>query len=188
MSHCVVLTPGLSDDPIGASILAHCGSTVYVVPFGWKQPKAMFGKMLRAYTRAVKNLSAGYDVVWLVGESAGGSAVINVWYDLGCPDHMEPVTVCSRLREGDGMLSRLSWMFYSKRNPLFISSVRRCEDVVGRMSPAVALRITTYSGRWDGVVPAETSYLSGANNIQVESRSHRSNIRQAVARLGATIV
>lgn len=100
--------------------------------------------------------------IFLIGQSAGGSLVLNVFSKR--KDFLVGViNVAGRLRRGDQVFPSLS--LASRSSVAFQASVEMCEDVTEKgFTIEDRKRIMTIRPMWDEVVPSSTVTVPGARN------------------------
>lgn len=169
--------PGLNDQ----SFLSHF--FINVLPYFW-DPKEFplhiiyphwsegksFQKKLQCIVDEVESLTKQFELVSLIGQSAGGSAALNTFAVLR-NDVVACVNVTGRLSEGVGVSPTLTTA--SKNSPAFYGSVW---DFEHRYEPTLSVgdrkRVLTLRPRWDEIVPAQTVLLQGATNMDIPMIEH----------------
>lgn len=127
----------------------------------------MFIPKLEQIVQKIDELTAKGCLVSLVGQSAGGSAVINAFIER--PDKVVGVVnITGRLRSpGQPSLEEAS-----SGSPAFADSVRRCESKLPNLTNEQRKRIMTIRPSIDKVVPSESVAVEGATNIVSPVRGH----------------
>lgn len=188
-THHVVIVPGLSDNPIGVAWLtrdwrAHYGLTPHVVRFGWRGQPDDFAPRLVRLGRYIDGLVATGAQVSLLGTSAGASAVLNAFFARR-DDIRSVVSVCGRLRAGDGVYPSLD---QSRNRLLFKPSVLRCDEGISRLTPADKAKILTIRPLFDELVPVTTMTIAGATNRRILAVEHMVGIYLALSVYARLIV
>jgi hypothetical protein len=184
----LVLIPGLKESPRSVNhqvTLLSRNHEVFPLLIGWDSPfsSASFQETLEKCSDQVTQYLRNYEQVVLVGVSAGASAAITIWGLLQFHPRIKTFIVCGRIRQGARIHESLTWRLYQKTHPLFIESVRRCEQSLGKISPKIASQITTYRGVIDELVPPSTTCVPQATNLQVSGCLHIINIELALRKI-----
>jgi pimeloyl-ACP methyl ester carboxylesterase len=181
--HHVIYVPGLNND-----LLLHRASTSllpivwqlhgfhgHVVLLHWSDGNEIQPKLDKVLG-FVGDLAARGHLVSLVGQSAGGSVVVNAFVQR--PDLVTGVVnIAGRLRtEGETGLAEAS-----RDNPAFAESVRRCEQALPGLTMSQRARIMTIRPRVDFVVPSESVAIDGAQNLVAPVRGHSMGGAQVVS-------
>ncbi len=188
-THHVVIVPGLSDNPLGVAWLtrdwpAHYGLTPLVVRFGWRGQPDDFAPRLARLGRSIDGLVAAGALVSLLGTSAGASAVLNAFFPRR-DDIRSVVSVCGRLRAGDGVYPSLD---HSRNRRLFKPSVLSCAAGISTLTPADTAKILTIRPLFDELVPVTTMTIAGATNHRILAVEHMVGIYLALSVYARLIV
>lgn len=180
--HHLVYVPGLHDDhplnraaalPLPLIWRLH-GFHSHVVLSHWSD-SGEFQPKLEHILEVIGDLATRGHYVSLVGQSAGGSAVINAFAE---SPHLITgvVNITGRLRvEGEPSLAKAS-----QSSPAFAESVRRCERVLQGLAVSDRARIMTIRPIVDRVVPAGSVPVDGAQNLVAPVRGHSKGGAQIV--------
>jgi dienelactone hydrolase len=128
----------------------------------------------------VDDLSRAGNKVSLVGTSAGGCAVLDTFTEK--PHQIyKVVNICGRLREG----THSGFRSFEKRtasSPAFVQAVAMFADREGNLTQNDRSRILTLHALWglDELVPAETTYITGATNLMLPVPEHLFSISMAL--------
>jgi pimeloyl-ACP methyl ester carboxylesterase len=172
--HHLVYVPGLND-----RLLVNRVATSFL-PFFWR-PYGFHGHVVHPYWRQgtdfepklesiltiVDELAMKGHQVSLVGQSAGGSAVLNAF--MRQPGQITGVVnIAGRLRSpGQPSLAKAS-----KGNPAFAASVFTCEKQLPSLTEEERRRIMTIRPLQDTVVPADSVAIEGATNVVSTLQGH----------------
>lgn len=171
----VIVIPGLGDNTRVLEIVTlhwkNHGFMPYVHSVGWRNNKDPFGIKLQKIVSLIDHFLKRGDTVSLVGTSAGGSAVLNAFFERKSVIY-RVVTICGRLRIGPTIGFR-SFTNMTKTSPSFAESVRMCDKREKSLTLADKKKImTVHTQLGDELVPPETATISGALNIQVPMVEH----------------
>lgn len=172
--HHLIYIPGLHDQHPLRRIDLSC------VPFIWRlhgfhahilfphwEEGDTFTPKLERIIQKIDELNVKGCLVSLVGQSAGGSAVMNAFIER--PDKVVGVVnITGRLHSpGQPSLEEASY-----GSPAFADSVRRCQSKLPHLTNKQRKRIMTIRPSIDKVVPAESVAVEGATNIVSPVRGH----------------
>ncbi len=118
----------------------------------------------------------GYTVS-LLGTSAGGSAVVNVFAMRKEKIH-RVINVCGRLRKGKNVLPSLEQV--SRKSKSFYDSVIRCEENLKMFTSEDCKEILTFRPLFDELVPSSTVPVLGATNVLLPTIEHVLSIALAM--------
>jgi pimeloyl-ACP methyl ester carboxylesterase len=158
----LVITPGLGDDLAIYETFARrwrwLGYDVHVVPFGWADRGARLRSKLDTFLMQLDALPG--DDLYLIGVSAGGTAVVNAMARR--PDRVKKVvTVCAPL---DTMLDL--------RNPLLAESIEQTRQLLLHYNPDQKSRILSVFALYDPVVSTKLSRPPGVRTMRVLMIAH----------------
>lgn len=128
--------------------------------------------------------ASGY-LVSLLGTSAGGSAVINVYAMRKAKMH-KVINVCGRLRSGEG--ARPTLKEAAKRSKSFYDSVLQCEKVMTKFTGEDCRKILTFRPLFDELVPPSTVTVPGAKNVHLPAIEHIISIMFTITMFSEKIV
>lgn len=142
----LIIVPGIPAWTPICKLLTHhwklFGFTVYVVDIHWiTQPNDFQSKLQKLVKLVDAYLQQGE--VSLLGISAGGSAVLNTFYERRNKIH-KVITICGRCRKDKGRLS--SGM---KRSNAFKQSIELFEQVEKKLSNDDKKKLLTVNGYYD---------------------------------------
>lgn len=170
--HHVIYVPGLDDSRKGYELFVNkwrfYGIVPHVYRVGWNDEEKSFEPKLKKFVSEVNSLIKKGRIVSLVGGSAGGSAVLNVFLEQ--PKINAVVNVCGRLRAGKNVRPSLEWA--ARKSPAFKQSVLMFEKREPGMKKKQRSKVLTLSPIWDEIVPKTTVPLQGATNKTLPSVEH----------------
>lgn len=184
-----IIVPGLGDNIPATSLIAwwwkRQGIRIIIFETKWKSNESFENKLKRLIVLIDKE--SINNKVSLVGTSAGGSLVINVYRER--PNQINKViTVCSRLKKGENDGFR-GFEARTKGYPAFKESVIETEKVIGLLRKEEKQRIMTIRALFgDELVPAKTATISGAKNTAVFSGEHTISIAASLTIFSNPIV
>ncbi len=169
----VILVPGLGDGAFFCKCVAAYwrlfGLRVQVHCIGWASGD--FEPKLLALLRHIDRASEGGHRVALVGISAGASAILNAYMQRKSSVG-KIVTVCGFLRNEHAQETP-SFKKHARENPPFGESAHLFERTESLLGEADRHKVLTVRARFgDQLVPAASSVLPGATNMQVPSLRH----------------
>lgn len=181
--HDVVIIPGLGDEAGRVSFLTRNwhreGLKPHVHKFGWKEDTT-FEDNLGVILSVVDSLLKRGKTVSLIGLSAGGSAVLNLFAERKDKIH-RAINVCGRLTVGTQKGFR-SFEARTASSPIFADSVKRFQTVERQLSDSDRQRIMTIRALFgDELVPSDTATVDGAVNIVVPTTEHLLSIAAALS-------
>ena len=172
--HHLIYIPGLHDQHPLRRIDLLCvpliwrlhGFRAHILFPHWEEGE-IFAQKLERILQKIEELTAKDCLVSLVGQSAGGSAVMNAFVKR--PDKVVGVVnITGRLRSpGHPSLEEAS-----SGSPAFADSVRRCESKLSSLTDEQRKRVMTIRPSIDKVVPADSVAVEGATNIVSPIRGH----------------
>ena len=173
----LIIIPGLGDDARYTKFITknwekNHGIKVTVMNFGWSGNDDKFQKRFDAIDKKIEKFLQENKNVSLLGISAGGSAVINLYSKR--KDQIEKVIcVCGRLR--DPNIGRM-WNHRKKDLGVFTQSVRLAEKNIEKLNEKDLEKFLTIRPIYDDVVPVRTMTLNGAKNKKVNAIQHMISI------------
>lgn len=174
----LIVVPGLGDNrKANLCLTAHLGieSEIHLMP--WQGIEQDFQPKLQKLLKRIDELTKQGINVSLLGTSAGGSAVLNAFYERQ-NDVLKVINVCGRLRRGSNIYPTLEEA--SKNSPSFFQSVLLCEERVQKLDVDIKNKILTIRPLYDEIVPITTVTIEGATNIQIVSVEHMLSIAAAM--------
>ena len=164
--HHLIVVPGLGGESWGFRKIVNSWERFEFIPqvhdVLWKDGETEFRPKLQRLVKVIDDLNTDDGIISLVGTSAGGSAVLNAFFDRRDKIH-RVVNVCGRLRFGVNFEPTLDDA--SKKNPAFRESVVLFENRESLLSDEERSKILTIRALFDEVVPISTTRLTGAKNI-----------------------
>jgi hypothetical protein len=188
-AHNVIIIPGLGDNITLTSLAtkhwAFFGLSPIIHPVKWHEGEAIQTKLDVIVDMVDKYIAKG-DRVSLVGCSAGGSAVLNVFSERKDAVHKVAI-ICGRLNTGKQSGFR-SLKERSKSSPAFAQSVSLAENKVLLFSASDRKKIMTARAIADELVPADTSVIHGAYNQTIPMLEHSLAIYSALTVFSGPII
>jgi len=136
-NHHVIYVPGLSDERKSYEFIINKWKLYGIIPHvhrvGWKDGENSFEQKLQRLVKEVRQYIKQGHIVSLVGGSAGGSAVLNVFLEV--PEINAVVNICGRLRAGNNVSPTLEQA--AAESPAFKESVKLFEKREPKMKEAV---------------------------------------------------
>lgn len=175
--HHIVYVPGLSDQSFinkGLSgmlplIWKIYGFETHIVYPHWQEGNS-FQPKLKKILDKIDALSTSVYTVSLIGQSVGGSAVLNAFCERRNMVN-GVINICGRVRAGKNVSPTLE--IAARNSPAFIESVLLFER---KNEPGLndqdRKKIMTVRPLWDEIVPKSTVPIRGAKNIIVPSFEH----------------
>lgn len=159
------------------------GIEPHVVDFVWMGESDKFlGRFERMGKYLDEDIKQGKDVS-LLGISAGGSAVVNLFYPRR--DKIKKVvTICGRVHDSN---VRKMWNHKPEILGVYEESVKLCEANLSKLTPEDKKRILTIRPFYDEVVPVKTMIIDEANNQRINSAQHMVSISLAMSLYSRTI-
>lgn len=188
MQHLIII-PGLGDDVRYTKFLTRNWEKKYnirphVVAFGWSGDAQKFQERYEKVEKYMDEFLENNKNVSILGISAGGSAVINLFYPRR--DKIKKlVTVCGRVRDPN---VRKMWNHKPEVLGVYQESVKLCEKNLDKLTLDDKKRILTISPFYDEVVPLRTMTIEGANNEKVFAAQHMVSIALSMSLYSKTIV
>lgn len=173
----LIIIPGLGDDARYTKFLTRnwekkYGIKITVMTFGWTGEANKFQERFDVIDEKINKFLQENKNVSLLGISAGGSAVINLYTKN--KDKIERVIcVCGRLKDPD--IGKM-WNHRKKDLGIFTQSVRFAEENTCKLDKKDLDKFLTIRPFYDDVVPVRTMTLNGAKNKKVNSIQHMISI------------
>lgn len=188
MQHLVII-PGLGDDVRYTKFLVRNWKkkykiTPHVIGFGWSGEASEFGSKYKNISNYLDDLLEKEDDVSLLGISAGGSAVVNLFSERK-NKIKKVITVCGRLSD---ININPSWKNNSDSLRILKESIKICEKNIENISPEDKKKIMTIRPFYDDIVPVRTMTIDGAKNMRVNSVQHMISIYLAMTLYSGSIV
>lgn len=161
----LIIVPGIGDaTPVYYSFArrwAKLGYDAQVISFGWNQTTADLPSKLDAFARQLSRFNTSE--LYLIGISAGGTAVINMLAE--DPRIKRVIAVCTPLDTMQGL-----------RNPLLAESIARAKRHLTIMSDEQKQRILSTYGFYDQVVHVTLSNIRGIPTKRIFGLIHAPTI------------
>ena len=174
--HCIY-APGLNDQcllnrflvSLLPKIWIQFGVKTHIFSPRWRSAELYVVKEKRLLV-LIDSLHKQNNLIFLVGQSAGGSIVLNV-FSKRKETVVGVINVAGRLCRGIKVFPTLQLASIS--SPAFQASVEQCEDVSEKtLRKDDRKRIMTIRPIWDEVVPSLTVSIAGARNDRVPLFEH----------------
>ncbi len=179
--HKILLIPGLGDQSAHLRFIMKYwkkfGLDVTVYPVGWRDGEAFTPKLNRLLQLVDGFVKDGHTVS-LIGNSAGGSAVLNVFAVRKDVIH-RVINICGRIRTGTTKGFR-SFESRTSSSPAFAESIKMAETAEKAFTIKDRAKIMTIRPIFDELVPDDTLTIKGATNIQIPMLFHSSGILSAL--------
>lgn len=160
------------------------GIEPHVVDFNWMADSEKFpGRFERMGKYLDEDMKDGREIS-LLGISAGGSAVINLFYPRR-NKIKKVVTICGRVRDPN---VRKMWNHKPEVLGVYEESVKLCEKNLDKLSDEYKEKIMTVRPYFDEVVPLRTMTIEGARNERVNSAQHMVSIALSMSLYSKIIV
>jgi hypothetical protein len=144
------------------------GFNFHIVRLNWEKGKRFAPKM-KLILDKIDELSKDGDKVFLIGQSAGGSAALNAFIQRrGVVKGV--INSTGRLRKGEGFKPDLD--LASITSPAFKESVILFERKEPSLTASDRKKIMTVRTMWDQLVPASTVSIKGAKNLTAPIAEH----------------
>lgn len=176
--HYLIYLPGLGDVPGTSQKRAVSWWRIFGVqseffPVGWADGESFAAKQQRLQIRIDTLAKDGYKVS-LVGTSAGGGAVVNVF--AGAHDKLHKVvTVCGTI----GGAKLFNPVTYQK-NPAFEQSMRMIDKSLASLTQEDKRRILALQPLFDPIVYPHLARVPGAHNRRILTLTHVFSIAHAI--------
>ena len=179
--HKVIIIPGLGDESIHLRVITRywkkyrIEACVYSV--GWCDGEPFTPKLNRLLKLVDGFVKEGHTVS-LIGNSAGGSAVLNVFAARKQVIH-RVINICGRVRVGNTKGFR-SFKNRTRKSVAFAESIKMAEAAEKTFTARDRTKIMTIRPLFDELVPDDTLIIQGATNIQIPMLFHSSGILSAL--------
>lgn len=187
-SYKIVIVPGLGDGGKLFRFMVKSWWRMFpneIHVFGWRDKGAKLIDKQNSLLQRIDDLAKDGRKVYLVGTSAGGSAVLNAFMARRSVVS-GVVNVCGRLREGVGVRPTLKRAACTSE--IFAQSVKSCESDLNSLTNSDLKKILTISPIYDEIVPTSTVGIEGATNIIVPTFFHGVGIRCSIIFLRSKII
>lgn len=173
----IIYVPGLGDQLLwnksGAKIIPlfwhSYGYNMYIFKPLWMNSE-IFDKKLERLLDCIDRSSKKYGTLSLLGQSAGGSLILNAYSRRTKKIH-GVINATGRLRRGRNVKPSMEWA--ARNSPSFFDSVITFEDKnEPKLSDADRKRVITVRPHLDFIVPKSTVPLRGATNITAPFIDH----------------
>ena len=189
--HSVIIVPGLGNDTNklqwATKHWRKFGLEPVIHSVGWHNGETEFQPKLERLVSLIDQLTDKGDVVSLVGTSAGGSAVLNAYFERKDTIY-RVVSVCGRLYKG----AQVGFRSYETRtvsSPAFAQSVQLCETRLASLTEGDKKKIMRVRAMFgDELVPADTAIIKGVYNTQVPTPEHMLSIGAALTVFSKPII
>ena len=188
--HKIILIPGLGDETkytrFGTRWWKMRGLDVVVFPVGWQDGDRHFAPKFQRMLELVDEMVKNGDTVSLIGLSAGGSAVLNVFAARKNVIH-RVITIGARNRVGT-YTGANSFENRTHTSPAFAESIEQAEKIEKKFSVEDRKKIMTIRPIYDEVVPARTAVIQGAKNMMFPTVEHVNSIMSALTIYSKVII
>lgn len=175
--HKIILIPGLGDQSAHLRLITKqwkkFGLDVMVCPVGWRDGEAFTPKLNRLL-KLVDGFIKDKHTVSLIGNSAGGSAVLNIFAARKNNIH-RVINICGRLRTGTTKGFR-SFENRTRTSPAFAQSIQMADAAEKTFTAKDRAKIMTVRPIFDELVPDDTLVVNGATNLQIPMIGHSVSI------------
>lgn len=190
-THKVIIVPGLNGETDKITLATNHwrrhGLEPVVCSVGWQNGENNFRPKLKKLIDLVDKFSKNGETVSLVGLSAGGSAVLNLFFERK-NNVRKVVNICGRLRTGPETGFR-SFKARTKSSPAFAQSVKLFESREEKLTENDRKKIMTVRAMFgDELVPPETAIIKGAYNTAVPTPEHIFSIFMALTMFSKPVI
>ena len=176
--HKIIIIPGLGDESIHLRLITRhwkkLGLDAVVYPVGWFDEEKQFTPKLNRLLNLVDGFVKDGYAVSLIGNSAGGSAVLNIFAARKDIIH-RVINICGRVRTGTTKGFR-SFENRTSKSPAFAQSIKMAEEAEKAFTEGDRVKIMTIHPIFDELVPDDTLTISGATNIKIPMIVHSVSI------------
>ena len=187
--HKVIIIPGLGDESIHLRLITRhwkqLGLDAVVYPVGWCDEEKQFTSKLDRLLNLVDGFVKDGHTVSFIGNSAGGSAVLNVFAVRKDVIH-RVINICGRIRTGTTKGFR-SFENRTSSSPAFAQSIKMAEEAEKAFTAKDRAKIMTIHPIFDELVPDDTLTIQGATNIQIPMLMHSLSIISALTIFSKTV-
>ncbi|MDD5750665.1 MAG: hypothetical protein PHU56_03390 [Candidatus Pacebacteria bacterium] len=173
----IIIVPGLGDGGRFFRLMVRNWWGMFpneIHAFGWRDKGVNLIDKQNNLLRRIDALAKEGRKIYLIGISAGGSAILNAFMARRTAVS-GVVNVCGRLKEGIGVRPTLEKA--ARTSEIFAQSVKNCEKELSSLSDSDLKKILTIHPIYDEIVPTSTVGIEGAANIVVPSFFHGVGIR-----------
>lgn len=174
--HKIIIIPGLSDYTSFIRFITYRFNSpefdVEVLSFGWSKSDILFENRIEELSEYINSLNDKFEKISLIGVSAGGSAVLNLFSKNNNIHRI--VNVCGRLKPGIKVSPSLEKA--AKNSISFKESVIQAEINLNNLSSEKKSKIMTISPYLDGTVPTSTMSVDSGYNLKIMSMGHMVSI------------
>lgn len=144
-------------------------TTIHVMPWSVYEPYTVKKQRL---LQKIDYLYEEYGPISLIGISASGSAGLHAFVERMDKVHRF-VAISAWLSERKHVFPPLRLLTYNY--PEFKEAIFSAQEVTKSLSTKAKERILSIKGRWDGIIPLETSIIDGVKTITVPTFTHAFN-------------
>jgi acetyl esterase/lipase len=188
-THYVIFVPGLGDHTKLLSFVtkrwSRYGLQPVIYSMKWHDGEGIRPK-LDGLLDTIDNLSQNGNKVSLVGCSAGGSAILNAFYERKKIIY-KAIAICARLKRGN-QSGFCSLDRRSTSSMAFAQSVGLVESYAMGFTASDRDSIMTIRAIGDELVPADTAIVHGAHNVTIPVLEHSLAIYSALTMFSGSIV
>lgn len=179
--HKIILVPGLGDQSAHLRFITKqwkkIGIETIVYPVGWRDGETFTPKLNRLLKFVDGFVKDGHTVS-LIGNSAGGSAVLNIFAARKDIIH-RVINICGRVRTGTTKGFR-SFENRTSRSLAFAESIKMAEEAEKSFTAKDRAKIMTIRPLFDELVPDDTLTIQGATNVKIPMIVHSVSIISAL--------
>ena len=183
----LIIIPGLTD---GISKLTSItkgweekhGISPHIIKFGWQGVDKDLNSRLKIIGENIDDILKEEKDVSLLGTSAGGSAVINLFYPRRKKIN-KVINVCGRVSKVENIKP-----VFKNDMTLFKNSVIKCEKIIKKLSVEDKEKILTIRPVYDEVVSTKDMIITGTTNKRIISAEHILSIKLAMTLYSKIIV
>lgn len=186
--HKIIIIPGLGEESMHLRLISgtwkKLGLDAVVYSVGWRDGETFTPKLARLLKLVDGFVKDGHTVS-LIGNSAGGSAVLNVFAARKNVIH-RVINICGRVRTGTTKGFR-SFANRTSSSPAFAQSIQMAEFAEKTFTARDRAKIMTIRPLFDELVPDNTLIMQGATNIQIPMVFHSPGILSALTVFSKTL-
>lgn len=177
--HCILYVPGLGDnyDPLRRFFLKSWrvfGVQTQLAPMSWRDGRSYENKLQQLGEVIADKYHQGYKIT-LLGESAGGSMVLNAYAKYG-DMIFRAMTICGKNTAPRTVSSKI----YSK-NPSFKTSMHQTPKSVEQLTKQERQRFISVHPVHDGYVPVNQTLIPDCQQVCLWSGGHLTTIFLALS-------
>lgn len=175
----IIYVPGILDDighvqGILVKLWRFWGVKSYTHSMPWVG-KADYANKQKRLVALIENLSVRGGSVYLVGSSAGASAVLNAYID-----NKSLISgiclICPKVNNANNVGSKIS-----KENPSFIQSLKILDANLKRLDAEDKRKVVSFISPRDGLVPYRDSTIPGVTEHKLPPLRHNAAILYAIS-------